>query len=145
MQVVTAFESSTPEQELAKTSEEKFDYSQVDGALRNDRTVAENVFARCAKHHFKKLVGDSVKMLTAEDPTPKPMWFASVSVILFYDGVLPTQSLGELVEALAASVLKIRGEQEIVLVEPLGTSISEVSPKTFKFSLKQKWGLDGKR
>lgn len=145
MQVVTSFESDTPEQELAKNVEEKFDYSQVEGALKNDRTVAENVFSRCAKHHFRKRIGEAVRMLNTEEQPPAPVWFFSTSVTLFIDGPWGTLALEELTEALTAAVLKIRNEKEIVLVGPLGTEILEVGPKLFSFRLKQKWGLDGKR
>jgi len=143
MQVVTSFESGPLNEEQAEKVEEKFDYSQVAVALKNDRTVAENVFARCAKHHFKKLMGDGVKLSDPQDSTPSPVWVSGVSVMLYFNGsTLDHLRLEELADSLAVSILRIRGEKEISLIEPLNTKILEVGPQVFTFSLKQKWGLN---
>ena len=142
MHTITEFESSTPEQELAQGAAEKFDYSQVEGALKNDIMVAENVFARCAKHHLKQLLGDKVRLADPLELISSPIWVASSSVTLFFDEKLDTSKIEELVCAHAVFVLKLQGEQSI-RVGPLDTRIAEVTPKMFKFSLKQKWGLNG--
>lgn len=142
MHSVIAFESSTPEQKLAQGAVEKFDYGQVEGALKNDLTVADNVFARCAKHHLKRLLGDKVRLADPVELVSAPFWVAGSSVTLFFDGKLDVLKIEELVVAHATFVLKLRGDQAI-RVGPLDTKISEVTAKMFKFSLKQKWGLDG--
>lgn len=138
MKTVTSFESSTPEQELAEAAEEKFDYSQVASALKHDQSVAENVYARCAKHHFRKRVGDGTQLAKE---APLPIWVATASVTLIFDGQLDPYILEALTEALAASIQDTRKERKVVLVDALHTKISEVGAKTFTFSLKQKWGL----
>jgi len=146
MHPVTGFESATPEQELAQNVGGKFDYSQVESALKaffHDRTVAENVFARCAKHHFKQCLGDKVRLDSPELPRSVcPFWVASMSVVLYFDSKLDTPKLEELTESLATLILKVRKGQDILLVDSLSTRIMEVSSKMFKFSLQQKWVLD---
>jgi len=64
------------------------------------------------------------------------------SVILYFDGkTLEGHHLSDLVESLAATITKIRGEKEVLLVGPLNTKISEVGPQVMMFALKQKWAL----
>jgi hypothetical protein len=141
MPSVIEFDSSTPEQELAKGAAEKFDYAQVESALRTDRTVAENVYSRCAKHHLKQRLGDKVRLSILAEPLVCPIWVAGASVTLFSDGKLDTPKLEELTEGLATAILKIQGQLDNIQVWPLDTKIAEVSAKAFTFSLKLKWGI----
>jgi hypothetical protein len=138
------FESNTPEQALAEGAAGKFDYGQVEGALRNDFMVAENVFARCAKHHFRQLLGDKVRLEEPGHDIPSPHWVVSTSVVLYLDeGKLDAKQLEETTKALAAGITQLRGEKTIRLLGALNVKLLQVGVHLFKFALQQKWCFDG--
>lgn len=152
MPSIISFDSGTPGQELAGKVSEKFDYSQIDGALKNHHGVAENVFARCAKHHFadaatKGLLGGTVRLVYPDQCKVEPLWVAQMSVTLSLDKMrvedkLDTSKLERLTEGLISAIACLREDRPLVLVDSLSTKITEVAPGVFTFSLKQKWGLD---
>jgi hypothetical protein len=144
MSPVIEFDSSTPEQKLAEGATWKLDYGQIEGALQGSLEIAENVFARCAKHHFRKLLGDKVRLGELDASIPSPYWVMGTSVILLLDnGKLDTNQLEVTTQALATAVLQLRGEKPIRLLGALNPKISQVGVGLLKFSLQQRWCLDG--
>lgn len=142
MSSVIAFESGTPEQELAKGAAAKFDYSQVDGALRNDVLTAETIFARCAKKQLRDLLGETE--MREEGNLPIPVWHAAVTVTLPFDGkVLNTQALSALTKSLAVAILAGNGLVKIILVGALNVKLLQVGADLYTFGLRQKWGIYG--
>jgi hypothetical protein len=144
MPQVTSFESGTPEQELAQGAAGKFDYGQVEAALKNNFTVAENVFARCAKHHFRKRLGDRVQLHDPETTLLSPIWSVGASVTLSFVGKLDTSKLEELTETLVVAVLKVRDGEKLLLVDPFSTKIIQVGTNLFTFTVKQMWSFDAR-
>lgn len=142
MPVVTSFESGTPEQELAQDAVGKFDYGQVEGALKNNLTVAENVFARCAKHHLRKCLGDRARLHEPGTTLLSPIWKVGASVTLSFNDKLDTSKLEELTEALAAAVLRVRDGEKPLLVDPFSTKITQVGVDLFTFTIKQMGSFD---
>jgi hypothetical protein len=146
MPFVSDFESSSVQEKNAVKVEQRFDYAQVETALKVDKGTAETAFARCAKHHFRGRLGSSVKMVMPEEVV-FPVWYSYVSLTVDlgespkgYVNTVPLQ-LYSLTEALIATVLSTQGSgKEVRLVGALTTGLGEVGPNLFSFTLKQKWG-----
>jgi len=146
--VVTTFESDPLDEAAAEKTEDKYDFSQVFEALQHSKEVAENVFARCSKRSFRKLLTESgeVKMLLPGDSTALPVWVVMSSVTLnlaenWTDTLWP-KLLDDMIRELAGMVVRLRKDKPTVrLIGPLSTKVAEVGQGVFTFSAKQQWGL----
>lgn len=148
MQVVTSFESGLLEetQQDSEPSDGRFDFEHIERALKIDLVTAENVFARCAKHHFRKLLGDTARMCSADETMPSPLWVTGSDVVV--DLVRSEKRLSELlsdcINVLATGMSAPSRSGQIALIGALNTKILKVGPNLVSFKLRQKWGLDGK-
>lgn len=145
MPPVTAFESNTPGKELARSVSDKFNYGLIEAALRVSLEAAGDVFARCAKFHLKDLLGDrgdKVRLADPVEPLCMPLWVVDSSVVVFFNRELDVRRIVDLTVAHASHVLKLVDNQ-VIRLGPLHTKVVELAEKMLKFSLRQKWGLDG--
>jgi len=158
-QVLTAFDSDSPQTDTKETKnlEQKYDYVQVFEALVHNREVAENVFARCAKRHFRSEIANDLKLVMPEDAGElSPVWVVDSRVLLPVVQsdteaataamfIVLAEELKNLVTVLAQDVVVRRRENtSTTLIGPLTTKVSEVGENLFSFSVKQKWSFCAK-
>lgn len=155
--MVMAFESDSPHDEDVSPAqvENKFDYAQVFEALEHADAapgleVASNVFARCAKKHFRRgleseIVGKrTVKLVMPEDlAVSHRLWVTSNQVVLSRNPRHLTSNaldLEVLVNSASECVLRVADDHDrIHLVGALSTKVLEIGTGLYSFSIKQKW------
>jgi len=152
--VLTAFDSDDPqiEPEEAEKIEKKHDYVQVFEALVHSLEVANTVFARCAKKHFRQSVNEyqNIHLVVAADAADlTPIWVTDSRVLLsvsFDEKKFEEQgwAIRDLVDELARVVISTGKEKEhLDLIDPLTTKIAEVGDGMYSFSVKQRWSVHG--
>ena len=149
MSIVVDFDSSSPPAEGEAALQQSFDYQQVFEALAHSQEVATNVFARCAKRHFRKIVVDALLKTSAEF-SKRPLWLLAASVTIDLpkaeDMADHAEALSallkELVDEFGQSVERMRKDRSnLVLVDALTSHLLSVGPATIKFEVKQRWGF----
>ena len=159
--VLTAFDSESPQSDSdeARKLEQKYDYVQVFEALIHNQEVAENVFARCAKKHFRSLLDEDngLKLVMPEDAKDlSPVWMTDSRIILATATeteneaskaalfIILADELKTLVSLLAEGVKAQKARREnvsLAMIGPLSTKISEVGEGLHSFTVKQRWSV----
>ena len=144
MPTVDAFESSAPEQKLAEDAQAKFDYSQLSEAFVHvdvgGLEMVENIYARCAKHHFRKLMLGRAVIHDEEGPELDLIYVTGMDLVMKSREV-QLDRIYELTEALAYSLTHLSRGQMVLLDGALSSRVIKVGSGIYKFALKQRWGL----
>lgn len=159
MSIITEFDSRPTDQRAADALPTEPEFEKLFKALELDLNVAENLFARSAKRLVRLVVGEPAHLGPPEDESE--VWVAKSSI---YINVREEESvskeqhlervkqwaqrLDDLCRDVGRSILFLSGREKdpestltVFLIEALGVSITKVAPRTFQFSLKQKWAL----
>jgi hypothetical protein len=164
VRVLTGFDSDSPR---VKEDDREYDYEMVFAALVHNREVAKNVFARCAKRHFRSMFSDDtpLKLMMPDeveevlDGNFAPVFHAGLGVT-FPVGTDDTKypsmakelmglvsTLADSIKARNARVSRLgRGpvvfdHSQFAMIGPLSTMIKEVGKCLYSFTVKQRWGV----
>ena len=145
MEIVTKFETAAPQ------VGDFGSYEEVLFALRYQQGVAENVYAKRAKHDLRNAIALPVLMAMQSDieETDLPIWVDQHTVVI-PESTFPTEKpdrenpveshagklLRKTTERLVSSILLTLKD---VLIDPLWTRVQQVSGGAYSFTVKQRW------
>lgn len=151
--VITGFESDSPS---VKEDDREYDYVMVFTALPHSMEVASNVFARCAKRHFRSVISSETKMVMANEVDELlracPLFYVEGGIALpvtddksKHEGLATELSglVGALADTMETQYSARVGfkDPSLALVGPLFTQIRQVGEGLFSFVVKQRWSV----
>jgi hypothetical protein len=146
MEIITGFDNGATPEEKERFSGE---YAKVFGALQYSHEVAENVFARTSKTHFRSLMSQETRRKRGDEVEDSfPHWFTETSVTINtndagYCAAKAGETLAHLVEHFGSYLDAAIDEKTSFIVDSLTTKISQVGPLIYQFRVKQRWVADG--
>lgn len=152
MDIVTKFETAPPQKGDFGS------YEEVLFALRYESGVAENVYAKRAKHDLRNAIELPVVMMKRDEVKPNllPVWVDQHTVVLSEEdfptakpeagstskaGDMLQQTTERLLSSIATTLKGVDKGAKIVMIDPLWTRIQQVARGVYSFSLKQRWAV----
>jgi len=142
MQIITGFETEHNEGPTeAQVINE--DFIKVFKALEHDREVAENAFTRASKRAFKKYTEGGCFLEAKNARELRPTWVSEASVVLTVNGFDEAAQASELQQVVMmlgkAFESTLDDASQAALIEPLKCTITMITDKDAKFTIKQMW------
>ncbi len=144
---VTGFDSKSPEGHGAGRD---IEYPHVFKALEHSKEVAENAFSRYAKFDLANRMSFEVRRVSlaqVEELDLYPVWITDLSIVIeikeYTDALNEERGkrLARLVERVIAAIYVPDDPKIVYLIDPLRTTIQNISKVLVKFTAKQKWSF----
>ena len=144
---VTGFDSKSHE---GRGAGRNIEYPHVFKALEHSKEVAENAFSRYAKFDLANRMGSEVRRVSlaqVEELNLYPVWVTEISIVVELEGYSDDlneergKRLARLIERVTAAIYAGGNPKIVYLIDPLRTTIQNISKVLVKFTAKQKWSF----